>query len=176
MNRLNMLVTDRLVLRKVNINDIEPMFNNWASDPEVTKYVTWLPHQNIETTEMIIKEWIKEESGPKTIRFLITIKGNDEPIGSIDVVEYFDEAPEIGFCLSRKHWGKGYMTEACKAFVEYLFSLGFSKVLIEADERNIASNKVIEKCGFKFTHKENKEHCSQFKPEPITVNWYEIVK
>ena len=60
----NTLITERLVLRKVNIKDIEPMFNNWASDPEVTKYVTWLPHQNIGITEMIVKNWIKEDKKP----------------------------------------------------------------------------------------------------------------
>lgn len=68
------------------------------------------------------------------------------------------------------------MTEACKAFVKHLFDIGFSKVVIEADVRNIGSNRVIEKSGFSFAHKERKEHCSEFKPEPITVNWHEIVK
>lgn len=57
------------------------MFDNWASDPEVTKYVTWLPHQNIGITEMIVKEWIKEDKNPRTIRYMITIKGDNEPIG-----------------------------------------------------------------------------------------------
>ena len=170
------LVTDRLILRKVKLSDIEPMFNNWANDPEVTKYVTWLPHQSIEVTRYVINEWIKQEDDPKTIRYMITIKGSDEPIGSIDVVDYIDGAPEIGYCLSKKYWNKGYMTEACRALVKYLFDIGFTKVVIEADVRNIGSNRVIEKCGFKFTHKEDKEHSSPLKPEPITVNWYEITK
>ena len=68
------------------------------------------------------------------------------------------------------------MTEACKVFVNYLFELGHHKVLIRADERNIGSNKVIEKCGFVFTHKEFIEHRSEFRPESATVNWYEINK
>lgn len=172
----NTLITERLVLRKVNIKDIEPMFNNWASDPEVTKYLTWLPHQNIGITEMIVKEWIKEDKNPRTIRYMITIKGDNEPIGSIDVVDYVNGVPEIGYCLSKKHWNKGYMTEACKALIKYIFNIGFTKIVIEADVKNIGSNKVIKKCGFSFTHKEEKKHCSQFKPEPIAVNWYEIKK
>jgi len=171
-----LLITDRLILRKVKMEDIEPMFNNWASDPEVTKYLTWLPHENIETTRFIVNNWLKQEADSRTTRFIITIKGSDEPLGSIDVVDYIDGAPEIGYCLSRKYWGKGYMTEACKAFINHLFDIGFTKVVIEADVRNIGSNRVIEKCGFSFTHKEEKEHCSKFKPEPITVNWYEIIK
>lgn len=170
------LETERLVLRKVRHEDAEPMFRNWASDPEVTKYVTWLPHGSVQITSMIVEQWIKEEGDPKAIRYMITTKESDEPIGSIDVVDYVDGVPEIGYCLSRKHWGKGYMTEACKAFVQYLFDIGFEKVVIEAHVENAASNRVIEKCGFVFTHRESKEHCSPLKPEPITVNWYEINK
>lgn len=175
-NGMNELITSRLVLRKVKLSDIEPVFNNWANDPEVTKYLTWLPHHDIGVTEMVIKDWLEQEGNPKTIRYMITIKGSDEPIGAIDVVDYIDGAPEIGYCLSRKCWNKGYMTEACKAFIKLLFDFGFTKILIEADVRNIGSNRVIEKCGFAFTHKEEKEHCSQLKPEPVTVNWYQLIK
>lgn len=174
--QFNVIETERLILRKVRGEDAEPMFRNWASDPEVTKYVTWPPHESIQTSNAVIQQWIKEESDPKTIRYMITTKESDEPLGSIDVVDYVDGAPEIGYCLSRKHWGKGYMTEACKAFIKYLMDIGFSKIVIEANVENLASNRVIQKCGFVFTHQEHKEQCSRFKPEPITVNWYEINK
>lgn len=168
--------TRRLLLRKFEINDVEKMFSNWANDPEVTEYMTWLPHENIEITKSIINIWLEEYKNPNTYRYAITIKETGELIGSIDVVCYINGVPEIGYCLSRKYWNMGYMTEAAKAFIEYLFSKGFKEILIEADVRNIASNRVIEKCGFKFTHKEEKEHCSSFKPEPITVNWYKLTK
>lgn len=170
----NVLITKRLILRKVKASDAEPMFSNWASDPEVTKYLTWLPHENIETSKMLIEHWLKEEDNPKTIRYMITTKESDEPIGMIDVVGYIDGSPEIGYSLSRKQWNKGYMSEACKAFTQYLLDIGFDKVMIEANVENIASNRVIEKCGFTFVRKEHKEHCSIFKPEPIDVYWYEI--
>ena len=168
--------TKRLLLRKPRIEDAEAMFINWASDPEVTKYLTWNPHENIEVTKTIINNWLEEEKDPKTIRFIITLKESDEPIGSIDVVRYIDDSPEIGYCLSRKYWNKGLMTEACKAFSKYLFDKGFKKVLIKAMVENIGSNRVIEKCGFKFTHQEHLEHQSSFKPNPVTMNCYELIK
>lgn len=167
--------TERLLLRKPRIEDAKPMFDNWANDPEVTKYMTWNAHENIEVTKMIINHWLEEEKDPKTIRYIITFKDSGEPIGSIDVVHYVDGNPEIGYCLSRNYWNKGIMTEACKALVKYLINIGFTKILIRADERNIGSNKVIEKCGFKFTHKKELEHCSSFKPERVTLNCYELV-
>ena len=168
--------TERLLLRKPKETDAESMFRNWANDPEVTKYLTWNPHGSIEITKQIIRFWLEEEKDPKTIRFVITLKGEGEPIGSIDVVRYIDGNPEIGYCLAKKHWNKGLMTEACKAFIKLLFDLGFHKVLINAAEENVGSNKVIEKCGFKFVRKERREHASAFKPEPVTVNCYELVK
>lgn len=170
--KLNFIETERLLLRKIKETDAEPMFRNWASDPEVTKYMTWNSRENIEVTKTIINHWLEEEKDPKTIRFFITLKNSDEPIGSIDVVDYINGVPEIGYCLSRKHWNQGYMTEALKSFIHFLGKKGYKEIVIEADVRNIGSNKVIEKCGFSFTHKEEIEHCSQFKPGPVTVNWY----
>lgn len=92
------------------------------------------------------------------------------------MVHYHNNLPEIGYALSRKHWNKGYMSEVCKAFVNYLFELGYSKVLIRTDTRNFGSIKVIEKCGFKYTHQEFIEHRSEARSESVTVNWYEITK
>ena len=164
--------TKRLILRKLQKGDAFEIFNNWANDDEVTKYVTWNTHKDISVTEQILDYWLKEYDNPKTIRYGITIKETGELVGSIDVVHYIDNIkPEVGYCLSRKCWNKGYMTEVCNAFVDYLFSLGYQEVVIEADVNNIASNKVIQKCGFIFTHQETRE-ISSFKPGVVTVNWY----
>ena len=168
---LDELSTERLVLRKLTSEDANSIYNNWANDPEVTKYMTWNAHKSIEETKQILDIWLNEYKEPKTIRYGVVLKENNELIGAIDVVDYIDNNPEIGYCLSRKYWNKGYMTEACKAVVEYLFAIGYKTILIEADERNIGSNRVIKKCGFEFTHKETKQ-CSSLKPEVITVNWY----
>lgn len=168
--------TKRLILRSPKESDAEPMFSNWANDPEVTKYLTWNPHESVEVTKTIVSRWLQEEEDPKTVRFLITVKGNDDPVGSIDVVGYHDGDPEIGYCLSRKLWGQGYMTEACQAVMAYLFALGHKRILIDAAEDNIGSNRVIAKCGFRFVGKEYKEHTSAFKEAPVTLNHYEILR
>ena len=175
-NKKDKLITDHLFLRKLKKEDALAMFKNWDSDIEVARYTTWVAHKNVEETKKLVAMWLQEEKEGKIIRFIITEKDSDEPIGSIDIVEFVNDIPEIGYCLSRKHWNKGYMSEACKAFINYLFDLGYKKVLIRADARNTASLKVIEKCGFKFTHEELLEHRSIFRPEPVTVRWYEICK
>lgn len=170
----DIIFTERLKLRKLRKDDAEAMFLNWDSDPEVAKYTLWVAHESVEVTKRLVDTWLEQEKDGKTIRFVITLKDNDEPLGAIDTVSFRDNLPEIGYCLSRKCWGKGYMSEACTAFINYLFELGYPKILIRADKRNIGSLKVIEKCGFKFTKEEYIEHRSNSRPESVTVRWYEL--
>ena len=164
--------TERLILRKFRKDDASKMFDNWANDPEVTKYMTWDAHPNVKVTKMIIDNWLEEYKKETTARYCITIKGSDEPLGSIDIVNIFDGVPEVGYCISKKYWNKGYMTEACKAFVHYLFELGYPKVCICAFKENIASNRVIQKCGLKFI----KEFKMDVKNTIVDVNCYMMDK
>ena len=172
----NRLETDRLILRPFKLDDAQEMFDNWASDPEVTKFLSFLPHQNVDVTKAIIKEWVEEyKTNPKTFRYAITLKSSGLLIGAIDVVGFHDDIPEIGYCLSRKYWNKGYMTEACQALIKYLFTIGYKKIVIAANEDNIGSIRVIEKCGFTFTHKEIRTPISRFKEGTAVINHYKLL-
>ena len=162
------IFTERLRLRKIRKEDAESIFKNWASDPLVTEYVTWSAHKSIEDTRTIVDKWVQEYEKPETFRYGITLKDKDELIGSIDVVDFIDGKPEIGYTLARKYWNQGIMTEACTYFLKYLCNIGYKEIVIEADERNIGSNRVIEKCGFVFTHKETRE----IKNNKVIVNWF----
>ena len=169
--------TERLLLREPRLEDAKDMFDNWASDPEVTKYLMWLPHKNIIDTKNILNIWLGEEGKPGVHRFLICLKSDGIAQGSIDVVDYDENGvPSIGYCISRKLWNQGYMSEVTEAFINYLYSKGYRKMRIAADVRNIASNRVIQKCGFKFSHIEEREHCSSVRPEAVTINWYILEK
>lgn len=149
------LETNRLILRPFEYTDAGAMFNNWASDDEVTKYLTWPTHKSVEDTKYILDLWIKQYEKPERINFAITLKETNELIGGIDVVGYIDKTPVIGYNLSRKYWNNGYMSEACKAVVNYLFSLGYDTIRIDAAKENLASNKVIQKCGGIFIEEYN---------------------
>ncbi len=166
------ITTHHLKFRKFRSTDVQAVYKNWASDPEVTKYLTWNPHKSTKETSFIVKRWLKEYKNKDCYRFAIISKETKELIGAIDVVDYVNGKPEIGYCLCRRYWNKGYMTEACNAFINYLFSQGFDEVVICADVDNIGSNRVIEKCGFTFHHKEIRDPISQFKEGSTTVNCY----
>ena len=149
------LETERLILRPFQIEDAEDMFYGWTSDIEVAKYVAWNPHESIEATKALLKQWLLEYEKPERLNFAIVKKEDNKLIGGIDVVSYHDGKPVIGYNLSRKYWNKGYMTEACKCLINYLNSQGYNEILIDALEGNAASNRVIQKCGGEFIKSED---------------------
>ena len=145
--------TDRLILRRFTIEDAEPMFQNWASDPEVTKFLTWQPHQSVAVTKELISLWVSEYDKPDCYQWAIELKEIGEPIGSIAVV-FVDErtsAAEMGYCLSRAHWGRGLMPEALRAVMDFLFDeVGFKRVCAKHDAENPKSGRVMQKAGMRL--------------------------
>ena len=168
------LETARLLLRPFNIDDASQMYDGWVSDSEVTKYVTWNPHKSIDDTLELLKIWIKQYEKPERLNFAIELKETNELIGGIDVVGYLDGIPVIGYVIARKHWNKGFATEACKALIEYLFSKGFDTIRIDAIVENIASNKVIEKCGGKYL--QTVDEYFKMKDQYVRINQYIVKK
>ena len=165
------LETERLFLRKLKSDDCNRIFECWAKDEEVTKYLTWFPHKDVEETGKILDSWLEEYHHSDCYRFGIELKDDHQLIGMLDVVSYIDGCPEIGYVLGKEYWNRGYMTEAFAKVIQYLFEEGFKSIHIRADERNIGSNKVIRKNGFEFVEKKS-EPCSRFKSEIVTVNYY----
>lgn len=168
------LETDRLILRPFELDDAESMFNNWASDEEVTKYLTWNTHKSIEETKEILAFWVNQYEKEERINFAIVYKENNELIGGIDVVGYLEGVPVIGYNLSRKYWNKGIMTEACKKVIELLFSLNHEKIIIEAMVENIGSNRVIQKCG--GVYDSTYDDYILKKEKTVTINKYIVYK
>lgn len=148
------LETERLILRRFRLEDAQAMFDNWASDPVVTKYLTWPTHENAGLTAMVMKDWVEGYVSDAHYKWAITLKdGDDRPIGDISVV-HFDErvdAAEIGYCMGKAWWGKGLMTEALRAVIGYLIGqVGMNRVCARHDARNIGSGRVMQKCGMRY--------------------------
>lgn len=145
--------TPRLILRKARREDAQPMFHNWASDPEVTKYLTWPHHNSIEITQRILEIWLTEYNKSNYYQWMIELKELEEPIGSISVVRLNDngKAAEIGYCIGARWWHKGITTEACSAVIEYLFTeIGMNRLTARHDPNNPHSGAVMKKCGMKY--------------------------
>ena len=149
------LHTKRLTLRPFTVDDAEQMYKNWASDPEVTRYVTWSPHGSVEDTRALLSIWAEESKKPESYNWAIVFHdgANDILIGNISFVRVkdYDERATIGYCMSKKYWGKGIMTEAFSEVLRYSFEeLGLYRVDGEHVAQNIGSGRVMEKCGLKY--------------------------
>lgn len=142
--------TERLILRRCAVEDAEFMYRDWASDPEVTKYLTWPAHTCVEDSRAILQKWVKEYEKNSFYLWAIEPKELGQPIGSISVVETSEEANwvEIGYCIGRSWWHRGYVSEALKALIPFFFEeVGVGRIQARHDPRNIHSGAVMRKCG-----------------------------
>ena len=132
------------------MEDAEAMFQNWASDPEVTRFLTWQPHKNVDVTKSILSTWISEYKKPNFYQWGIVLKELGEVIGTISVVEMNDDIDivHIGYCIGRAWWHQGIMSEALKAVMDYFFdTVGARRIESRHDPRNPHSGMVMKKCG-----------------------------
>lgn len=144
--------THRLILRRFMPEDAEDMFANWASDPEVTRFLTWPAHRSAEVSRAILADWIPRYEDGGYFNWAIQWKENGRVIGNISVVrlEEHTETAEIGYCLGRAYWGRGIMPEALRAVTDYLFdTVGLNRVGANHDAENPKSGRVMEKAGMK---------------------------
>lgn len=110
--------TNRLLLRPFQLSDAEMMFQNWASDDEVSRRLTWNTHQNIDVTKTLLRDWVKSYDSGR--RYQWAIEKDKELIGDIALMSLNarHKSGEIGYCLSRKYWNQGIMTEALGAVLQ----------------------------------------------------------
>jgi len=147
------LETERLILRQFTPEDAEVMFNNWANDAEVTKYLTWPPHSDISVSKAVIDSWMKLYENLNHYSWTIVLKETDEPIGSIAAVERRDDIKmvHIGYCIGQKWWRSGYTSEALAELIRFFFEdVGVNRIESRHDPRNPNSGKVMLKCGLKY--------------------------
>ncbi len=145
--------THRLILRPFRIEDAEDMYTNWASDPEVTRFLTWPAHGSIDVTRRVLEDWIPRYGDGGYFQWAIEWKETGRAIGSIAVVRLDEEteSAEIGYCLGRDFWGRGIMPEALRAVMDYLFAVvGLNRIASCHDVNNPKSGRVMVKAGMKM--------------------------
>lgn len=156
----NTLKTENLILRRFKLSDAPAMFNNWAGNPANVTYLTWPAHESVSTTEAILSEWVNNYQHPWYYNWAITPKDDPENvIGSISMVKFSHDinACEVGYVLSKKFWGQGYMTQALKEVIRFLFEeADVNRIFATYDSRNSASGKVMAKVGMTYegTHRQ----------------------
>lgn len=149
----NTLETERLILRRYTLEDAPSVFKNWASDDEVTKYLTWPTHENVDVTRWVLTDWVKRYEAPAVYHWGLVEKATGELFGDIAVVHVNEPVAEaeLGWCMGKAWWGKGYMPEAARAVLKVLFDeAGFNRVCACHDVNNPKSGRVMQKIGMKL--------------------------
>ena len=147
------LETPRLILRPFTLEDAPVMYRNWASDPEVTKYLTWPTHPSVQVSQMVLSDWVSCYEKKDYYQWAIVLRETDEPIGSMAVVSQRDDVgkAEIGYCIGRRWWRQGITPEALSAVIRFLMDeVGMQRIEARHDPRNPASGAVMRKCGMTF--------------------------
>lgn len=143
------LETERLILRKFYISDIDD-FYEYSKNPNIGPNAGWKPHENKEESMTVLIGFIKSEEV-----WAIVNKENNKVIGSIglhkDWKRELKNVKMIGYVLAESYWGKGYASEAVKRVIEFGFKeLNLDLISVYHYPQNIRSNRVIEKSGFKY--------------------------
>lgn len=144
--------TPRLILRQARLEDAEPMFRNWANDPEVTKFLTWPVHGSIEVSERVLASWVDSYQKDDYYQWMIVLKKTGEPIGSImSSTVGRAESAHIGYCIGKAWWHQGIMSETLKAVMDFLFDeVGYHRIEAMHDPNNPNSGAVMRKCGMQY--------------------------
>ena len=160
--------TERLILRRLTPEDAEMMYQNWASDPEVTRWLRWEPHKSPAETHELLAAWALLYPNGDYYEWGIVEKTTGQVFGTIGIFTSSSAEPErdpwpgfdhtngvweVGYCIGRKWWNQGFTTEALKAVVEYWFENTDSNWLSCCHAKaNPASGRVMEKAGFMYHH------------------------
>ena len=140
--------TPRLILSAPTAADAELVFQRYASDDNVTRYVGWPTHRTVADTQGFLAfsaaQWAQEGAGP----YLIWARADGQLLGSTGIGLEADGQAVTGYVLATDAWGKGYATEALAAVVDVATDIGVRQLYALCHSQHRASSRVLEKCGF----------------------------
>ncbi|CAM3985136.1 GNAT family N-acetyltransferase [Flavobacterium branchiophilum] len=165
--------TNRLILRPLALDDAPAMFE-MDKNPKVHQYLWNKPvchiQETLDTITYVRQQYVDYHIG----RYAVVLKETMEFIGWAGLKWNSEEVQEqihfydIGYRLSEPNWGKGYATEASKAWMEYGFkTMKINIIKAAAQLENAASNQVLKKIGM--------QHTFPYTENNVVWNWYEKV-
>jgi ribosomal-protein-alanine N-acetyltransferase len=142
------VVTERLILRRPRIDDAAAVFERYASDAEVSRYLAWQLHQSAEMTRAFLEfsdsEWNRWPAGP----YVIESREDGRLLGGTGLSFETSYRASTGYVLAKDSWGQGYATEAVRAMVDVSQSAGVVRLYALCHVDHDKSARVLEKTGF----------------------------
>ena len=137
--------TERLLMRRFTVDDV-PAMHRLLSDPVATRFWSTPPHETLQQTEVWVRSEV--ESPPElSDDFVVTLGG--ALIGKLGCFRL----PEIGYLFDPAMWGRGYASEAMRAFIERRRRVGSTELTADIDPGNKSSLRLLARCGFRETHR-----------------------
>lgn len=153
MHGTQILESERLLLRPFVPEDAAAMYQNWAKDPSVTRFLRWEAHPSLAETQRVLADWAAQYAQPDFYNWGIVRKSDSALIGAIGVSPSENKSlpPEPGYALGRAFWGQGYATEALFSVVRYMFEREGAQALSCCHAlENPASGRVMAHVGFHY--------------------------
>jgi RimJ/RimL family protein N-acetyltransferase len=137
----------KLVLRPPVLDDAGALYQRVARDPAVTKYLLWAPHPDVAATRRVITEKLNVGGDERT--WAITLKNSGEVIGLTSCRRAVPHSVEVGYCLGRRWWGKGFMAEVLDLLLAALQAdRQVYRVWATCSPDNVRSARLLERAGF----------------------------
>jgi len=159
------LATDRLILRPLELSDID-LVTEMYTDPVVVQFIGSGEPRSVETIRNELPSWTIRRAGGAVGRWCIQVAATGEKVGNallvplpvedtaIDDVSEIDLSKtelEVGYIFKSSAWGKGYATEACRCLIRFAFEfLPLDEIAAVLQEENTASWRVLEKSGLTY--------------------------
>jgi ribosomal-protein-alanine N-acetyltransferase len=140
--------TSRLVLRRPLVGDASAMFERYAGDSDVTRFVGWPTHRAVADTLGFVQfsdaEWDRWPGGP----YVIVSRVDGRILGSTGLGFETPDRATTGYVLAKDSWGQGYATEALRAMVDLARRVCVTRLYALCHTQHRASWRVLEKCDF----------------------------
>lgn len=135
------------------LSDAESAWRNWAGDAYIQDMYGEPVYETVEKTEELISKYLEWYKKDDFYRWAVIEKASGECIGLIAffIVDIYNNSAEIEYCIGTSFQRKGYASEATRALIGFGFDkLELHSVRISHRPTNLASKRVIEKCGFTY--------------------------
>ncbi len=145
---LEIMETERLLLRKPAAGDAEAVFRRYSANPEVTRYMSWRTHRQLDDTRAFLAwsddDWARWPAGS----YLVFARDEDNLlIGGTGLSFRTPDEAATGYVLARDAWGRGYATECLRAMIALAPQTGVRRLEAVCHVDHRASAHVMEKCG-----------------------------
>ena len=144
------IYTDRLMLRGMQEDDFEALYDLYSND-NIYAYRPGVARKTRESVAKLIEKYNEEYIGKEAVYFAVCMKedsGNVVAVGEIFAVDSRLEQVDIGYSVREAYWGKGIATEVVAGLIKYLFEeIEVNRIRAHVMPENVPSHNVVTKNG-----------------------------